>query len=71
MNETEEKLLKVLFYSPKTATTSIKKLYDKVKHRNITLQLVKDFVNRQEVTQLYKKPNTIKHYLPITSTSQG
>ena len=71
MNETEEKLLKVLFYSPKTDTTSIKKLYDKVKHRNITLQQVKDFVDRQEVTQLYKKPNKITHFLPITAHHNG
>ena len=28
---------------------------------------MKDFVNRQEVTQLYKKSNTIKHFLPTTS----
>ena len=55
MNTTEEKLLKVLFYSPKTATTSAIKLYNKVKHRDITLQQVKDFVQRQKVTQLYKK----------------
>ena len=71
MNTTEEKLLKVLFYSPKTATTSAIKLYNKVKHRDITLQQVKDFVQRQEVTQLYKKPIKIHNFIPITAHFKG
>ena len=60
MNPTEENLLKVLMYSPSTGTISVKKLYEKVKHRGITFQQVKDFVEKQEVHQLLKKPPRIK-----------
>jgi len=67
MNSTEENLLKVLFYSPSTSTTSIQKLYDKVKHRGISLKQVRDFVNRQEAHQLYKHHKRIKHYFPIVA----
>jgi len=68
MNETEEKLLKVLFYSPSTSSTSVNNLYSTLKHRGVTKEQIKDFVNRQEVTQLYKKPIRIKSYFPISAS---
>ena len=65
--DTNEKLLSILYYSPSTQYTSINKLYNKIKHRGITLQEVKDFINRQESTQLFKKQKRIKNYFPIVA----
>ena len=54
-NETKEVLLTNLFYSPNTLFTSVKALYDAVKNKKITQQEVKDFIQKQEVNQLFKK----------------
>ena len=54
-NETKEVLLTNLFYSPNTLFTSVTALYDAVKNKKITQQEVKDFIQKQEVNQLYKK----------------
>ena len=65
--ETERKLLDVLFYSPNVSTTSVKELYSKVKNRGITLDQVKNYVQNQEVTQLFKRTKRIHKYFPITA----
>ena len=62
-----EQLLQILFYSPNTQFTSIKSLYDQVKKRGITYNEVKEFVQKQEATQLFKKQKRIKHYFPIVA----
>ena len=54
-NETKEILLTNLFYSPDTQFTSIKTLYDAVKNKKITQREVKEFIQKQEVNQLFKK----------------
>ena len=54
-NETKEVLLTNLFYSPNTLFTSVKALYDAVKNKKITQQEVKEFIQKQEVNQLYIK----------------
>ena len=64
---TNEKLLEILFYSPNTQFTSIKSLHDQVKKRGITYNEVKEFVQKQEATQLFKRQKKIKHYFPIVS----
>ena len=64
---TNEKLLEILFYSPNTQFTSIKSLHDQVKKRGITYNEVKEFVQKQEATQLFKRQKKTKHYFPIVS----
>ena len=65
--ETKQVLLQNLFYSPNTLYTSIKTLYDAVKNHGITIKEVREFVQKQEVNQLFKVPNRIKKYFPITA----
>ena len=62
-----QKLLEILFYSPNTQFTSIKSLYEQVNKRGITYDEVKEFVQKQEATQLFKRQKRIKHYFPIVS----
>ena len=64
MNE-HEKAMFTKFYNPSTAYTSIKNLYDAVKKDGITLQEVKDFIQKQETSQVFKNQKFIKHYFPI------
>ena len=52
--ETKGTLLKNLFYSPNAQFTSAKALYKQVKKHGIKNKEVKDFVQRQETTQLFK-----------------
>ena len=65
--ETKQVLLENLFYSPNTLYTSIKSLYDAVKNKGITLKEVREFVQKQEVNQIFKTQTRIKKYFPITS----
>ena len=62
-----EKLLEILFYSPNTQFTSIRSLYEQVKKRGITYNEVKEFVQKQEATQLFKRQKRIIHYFPIVA----
>ena len=62
---TKEVLLTNLFYSPSTQYTSIKTLHDAVKNKGITYNEVRDFIQRQETSQLFKKPTRTNHYFPI------
>ncbi len=55
MNSEHDKLLFTKFYDPSTRYTSIKNLYDVVKKDGITLQEVKNFIQKQETTQVFKK----------------
>ena len=66
-NETKELLLTNLFYSPNTLFTSVKALYDAVKNKKITQKEVKEFIQKQEVNQLYTKQKRIKNYFPISA----
>ena len=63
--ETKETLLSNLFYYPNTQYTIIKSLYDAVKNKGITQAEVRSFLQKQDTTQLFKKPKRIKHYFPI------
>ena len=58
--ETKQILLQNLFYSPNTLYTSIKSLYDAVKNKGITLKEVREFVQKQEVNQIFKTQTRIK-----------
>ena len=52
-----EKLMHELYYSPLTQATSLKKLYDKVRNKGITQKQVKEFLDKQETHQVFKKTN--------------
>jgi hypothetical protein len=65
--ESKELLLTNLYYSPTTQYTSIKNLYDNVKKKGITYNEVRQFLQKQESNQLFKKKTKMRHYFPTTS----
>ena len=62
-----EKIMFTKYYNPSGQYTSIRNLYDAVKKEGITLKDVKEFIQKQETTQVFKKPKQIKHYFPIVA----
>ena len=62
---TKEVLLSNLYYSRNTLFTSIKSLYDAVKSKKITYNEVKQFIQKQDSNQLFKKQPKIKNYFPV------
>ena len=62
-----EKLMEVYYYSTNQQYTSIKKLYNLLKHRGIKYDEVKDYIQKQETHQLFKKQKRIKNYFPIVA----
>ena len=64
---TKEVLLWNLFYSIGAQFTSIKSLYDQVKNKGITYDEVRDFIQKQESSQLFKRKKRITNYFPITA----
>ena len=57
------------FYNPKTGLVNAQTIYNNLKDKTkITLQDVKNYVKKQEVTQIHKPYPTRKHvYFPITA----
>ena len=47
------------FYSPSIQATSVKKLYENVKNRGITMKQVKEFIQKQEAHQLFQNQNQL------------
>ncbi len=64
MNE-NEKLMFTKYYNPGLQFTSIRNLYDAVRKEGVTLQEVKNYIQKQEVSQVFKKQKRVKHYFPI------
>ena len=64
---TNENLLMYLYYSPSVGATSIKKLYERVKERGITMQEVKDFISKQATNQVFKQMKRPHRYFPIVA----
>jgi hypothetical protein len=66
----EEESLHELYYSAATGLSSATKLYERAKKAGlrVTKQQVKDFVERQETDQVYRKPK-VKHYYPLLAYS--
>ena len=60
----QEQLLKETYYNPKT-TGSIKHVFEQVRTYGIKYIDVKQFISKQETSQLFKKQPKIKHYYPI------
>ena len=56
-------LLNVFYGDP--PITSIRGIYDKVKQNGITLKEIKEFTKNQEVNQMYRKIQRVKHYFPL------
>ena len=54
-------ILKKYYYDPKVGLGGISSLYDKVKHQGFTMKDVKQFVQSQEVSQLFVKPDRKRH----------
>ena len=70
MNETQRFFLAHNYYSPSIQATSVKKLYELVKNRGITMKQVKEFITKQEAQQLFQKPKTV-NYFPIFSSHKN
>ena len=66
MDSHTKNILTAVFYGI-PPITSIKVLYDKVKEYGITNKQVKDFVQSQEITQMYKPQKRIKYFFPIVA----
>ena len=66
LNDQKRDLLLNVFYGD-PPITSIKRIYDKVKQYGIPLKEIKEFTEKQEVNQLYRKIPRIKKYFPITA----
>ena len=66
-SNTKDILLSNLYYSSNSQFTSIKALHDAVKNKGITINDVKEFINKQESHQIFKKPTRIRHYFPIVA----
>ena len=66
-----EELLTDLYYNPKTGFTSRDKLYRRAKEldNNITLKIVKEFLDRQPTDQITKQTSRQKVFSSIISPS--
>jgi hypothetical protein len=66
-----EELFTDLYYNPKTGFTSRDKLYRRAKEldNNITLKIVKEFLNRQPTDQITKQTSRQKVFSSIISPS--
>ena len=66
LNDQKRDLLLNVFYGD-PPITSIKRIYDKVKQYGIPLKEIKEFTEKQEVNQMYRKIPRITKYFPITA----
>ena len=62
-----EKLLHETYYNPTTGLISANKLYQKLKDQGITLKQIKDFLEKQETSQLFKPVVKNKVFFPIVA----
>ena len=60
-----KKLLHAPHYSPTTLYTRVDSLYNAVKQNAIKLKDVKEFIQKQESKQPFKRPKRIHSYFPI------
>ena len=65
---TKEIFLWNLYYAIGAQFTNIKRLYDQVKNKGITKNGVRNFIQKQESSQLFKRKKRIAHYFPITAS---
>jgi transposase InsO family protein len=58
-------ILREAFYDPKQGMVNRDKLFPKLRHLGVRLKDIRDFINRQQLGQLYHGPGP-KQYYPIT-----
>ena len=58
-----EDLLKNAYYNPSIQATSFDKLYRLVRKHGVTQRQVKDFIEKQEAYQFFKKLKTVFSYI--------
>ena len=66
--EVVQKLMRINYYGAMGAT-SVKKLYEKMKNRGVTMQQVKEFIDKQKTQQIFKKPKRSIIYFPIYASN--
>ena len=60
-----------LYYDPEQGLTNIDDMYRKLKKDGITKAEIKEFLNKQNVYQLHKKPVRIRHYFPVHASHEN
>ena len=60
-----------LYYDPEQGLTNIDDMYRKLKKDGITKAEIKEFLNKQNVYQLHKRPTRIRHYFPIHASHEN
>lgn len=61
------KLIQEAYYDPSIGYQSATKLFHKLKSKGVTLEQIKQFLSKQESTQLHKQPIRVKNYFPIVA----
>ena len=67
MNKQKEEILRKVWTNPKTGLGSARDLYLKVKDKGFTYKKVKEWLEKQELHQLYKRPKKVYH--PIIAST--
>lgn len=62
-----EELIKSTYYDPTTGLISANKIYQKLKDKGVSLKQIKEFLEKQETSQLYKPVTKQKVFFPIVS----
>eukprot|EP00010_Vexillifera_abyssalis_P009400 CAMPEP_0201547518 /NCGR_PEP_ID=MMETSP0173_2-20130828/3987_1 /ASSEMBLY_ACC=CAM_ASM_000268 /TAXON_ID=218659 /ORGANISM="Vexillifera sp., Strain DIVA3 564/2" /LENGTH=158 /DNA_ID=CAMNT_0047956587 /DNA_START=919 /DNA_END=1392 /DNA_ORIENTATION=+ len=70
MNKQKEEKMRKLYYDPEKGLYNASKLYQKVKDIGVTLEQVKQFVERQKIGQQFRPPKK-KEFYPITAPTQS
>lgn len=65
LSQDKDTLIRDAFYDPKQGMVNRDKLFAKLRHLGVKLKDIRDFINRQQLGQLYHGPGT-KQYYPIT-----
>ena len=60
-----------LYYDPEQGLTNIDDMHRKLKKDGITKAEIKEFLNKQNVYQLHKRPTRIRHYFPIHASHEN
>ncbi len=72
MDQAKEELLKKIYYDPSTGLSSAMALYNRVRAQKITFKEVKDWLKKQETTQIFQPTEKTKIiYPPIVGRQDG
>ena len=61
----EDELIGSVYYDPRFGYRGIDTIYHKLKDKGITRKKIKDFLNKQEIIQINKKPDFTSSFIPM------